>query len=89
MQYTVCQLFVCKISTLAIIKQLVKVIGTLSNSLLDSVPKGMKDNKIWEVMNSKEQDTPHETFNQRFDALFVIAMILMIAFTLSIRANLA
>ena len=57
-------------STLAIIKQLVKEIGTLSNTLSDSVPKGTKDDKIWAVMNSQERDTPHETFNQRFDALF-------------------
>ena len=57
-------------STLATIRLLVKEIGALSNSLSDTVPKGSKDNKIWTVMNSVECDTPHETFNRRFDALF-------------------
>ena len=56
--------------TLASIKLLVKEIGTLSNSLSDSVPKGSKDDKIWSVMNTEERDNPHETFNQRFDAMF-------------------
>jgi hypothetical protein len=57
-------------STLATVKQLVKEIGTLSNSLADSVPKGSKDDKIWSVMHTEECDTPHETFNRRFDVLF-------------------
>lgn len=57
-------------STVAGIKLLVKEIGVLSSSLSDAVPKGSKDDKIWSVMNSEERDTPHETFNQRFDALF-------------------
>jgi len=56
--------------TLATVKGLVKEIGILSNSLSDAVPKGSKDDKIWSVMNAEECDTPHETFNQRFDALF-------------------
>jgi len=54
----------------ATIRQLVKEISTLSNSLSDSVPKGLKDDKIWSVMNTEERDTPHETFNRRFDAMF-------------------
>ncbi|KAI0245845.1 hypothetical protein BJV78DRAFT_1287088 [Lactifluus subvellereus] len=57
-------------STLATVKLLVKEIGILSNSLSDAVPKGSKDDKIWSVMNTEECDTPHETFNRRFDALF-------------------
>jgi hypothetical protein len=57
-------------STLTTIRQLVKEISALSNSLSDSVPKGTKDDKIWSVMNSEECETPHETFNRRFDALF-------------------
>jgi hypothetical protein len=57
-------------STLATIKLLVKDISTLSTSLLDSVPKGSKDDKIYCVMNTEEQDTPHETFNWRFNVLF-------------------
>jgi hypothetical protein len=52
------------------IRLLVKEISTPSNSLSDSVPKGSKDDKIWSVMNMEECDTPHETFNRRFDALF-------------------
>jgi hypothetical protein len=59
-----------KMSTITTTRQLVKEISTLSNSLLDSVPKGTKDNKIWSVMNSAESEIPHETFNRRFDALF-------------------
>jgi len=47
-----------------------KDISTLSTSLSDAVPKASKDDKIWSVMNSKEGDTPYETFNRRFDALF-------------------
>ncbi|KAF8808695.1 hypothetical protein BYT27DRAFT_7041185, partial [Phlegmacium glaucopus] len=49
---------------------LIKEISTLSNSLLDSVLKGSKDDKIWSVMNTEECDSPHETFNRRFNALF-------------------
>src|SRR5260370_40456484 len=45
-------------------------ISVLSNSLSDAVPKGSKDNKIWSVLNTKEGDIPHETFNHQFDALF-------------------
>jgi len=56
--------------SLATIRLLIKKIGILSNSLSDAVPEGSKDNKIWSVMNTDECDTPHETFNQRFNALF-------------------
>jgi hypothetical protein len=59
-----------KMSTLATIRLLVKDISNFSNSLSDSVPKGSKDDKICSVMNAEERDTPHETFNRRFDALF-------------------
>jgi hypothetical protein len=59
-----------KMSTLASIKTIVKEISTLSSTLTDSVPKGSKDDKIWRIMNTKELDMPHETFNRRFDALF-------------------
>lgn len=51
-------------------KQLVKKISALSSSLSDAVPKGSKTDKIWSVMNTEEGDSPHETFNRRFDALF-------------------
>ena len=57
-------------ATLATIRLLVKDISTFPNSLLDSVPKGSKDDKIYSVMNTKEHDTPHKTFNWQFDALF-------------------
>jgi hypothetical protein len=57
-------------STLATIKLLVKEIGSLSNTLADSVLKASKEDKIWSVMNSEECDTPFETLNRRFDALF-------------------
>jgi len=59
-----------KMSNLTNIRQLVKDISALSISLSDSVPKGTKDDKIWSVMNTEERETPHETFNYRFDALF-------------------
>ena len=59
-----------QMSTHETIKQLVKEISSLSSSLSDAVPKGSKDDKIWSVMNGKEGDSPHETFNRRFDALF-------------------
>jgi hypothetical protein len=64
------KLSVSKMSTLSTIGLLVKEIGSLSNTLADSVRKGTKDDKIWSVMNSEERETPHETFNRRFDALF-------------------
>lgn len=57
-------------STIAAIRLAVKEIGTLSASLADSVPKGSKDDKLWLVMNSAEGESPHKTFNRRFDALF-------------------
>jgi hypothetical protein len=61
--------------TVETIEQLVKEINSLSTSLSDAVPKGWtrkgsKNDKITSVMNSKEGDTPHETFNRRFDVLF-------------------
>jgi hypothetical protein len=59
-----------EMTTISAIKILVKQIGTLSTTLSDCVPKGSKDDKIWSVMNSEERETPHETFNQRFDAMF-------------------
>ena len=57
-------------STPETVKQLFKEISTLSSSLSDAVPRGSKDDKIWSVMNMKEGDIPHETFNRQFDALF-------------------
>ncbi len=54
----------------AAIKQLVKEITALSLSLSDAVLKASKDDKIWSVMNTEEGETPHETFNCHFDALF-------------------
>jgi hypothetical protein len=57
-------------STPEAIKQLVKQISALSNTLSDAVLKGAKSDKIWSVMNSGEGDSPHETFNHHFDALF-------------------
>jgi len=51
-------------------KQLVKEISALSSSLSNATPKGSKDDKIWSVMNTKEGDTLHETFNRQFNALF-------------------
>ena len=59
-----------KMSALTTIRQLVKDITSLSNSLSDSVPQGSKDDKIYCVMNTEEHNTPHETFNRRFDVLF-------------------
>jgi hypothetical protein len=52
------------------VKQLVKEISALLSSLSDAVPKASKNNKIWSVMNTKEGDTLHETFNHQFNALF-------------------
>ena len=57
-------------TSVATIRLIIKEISTLSTSLLDSVPKGTKDDKIWSVMNSDKLETPHETFNQQFDAMF-------------------
>jgi len=57
-------------STLTTINLLIKEIDVLLNSLSDAVPKGSKDNKIWSVIEAEEHDTPHETFNRRFDTLF-------------------
>ena len=57
-------------STISEIKALVKVIGTLSNGLPQSIPLGTKEDKIWTVMHTEECETAHETFNRRFDAMF-------------------
>jgi hypothetical protein len=57
-------------STVATIRLLVKEISSLSLSLADTVPKGPKNDKIWSVLNAEEHDSPHETFNSCFDALF-------------------
>jgi hypothetical protein len=57
-------------SSIAVIKGLIKDITSLSNSLPLSIPKGTKDGKIWSVMHATEGETAHETFNKRFDALF-------------------
>ena len=63
---------ISNMSTLAMtIRLLIKEIHALSNSLSDSVPEGSKDNKIWSVMNTEECNTPHKTFNQWFDAMFI------------------
>lgn len=56
--------------TVAEITSLVTDICTLSNGLPSSVPNGSKEDKIWAVMNSDDGETPHETFNKRFDAMF-------------------
>jgi hypothetical protein len=61
------------------VKQLVKEINALSSSLSDAVPRGSKSDKIWSVMNTKEGDILHETFNCWFDALFVM---ILAAFTI-------
>jgi hypothetical protein len=56
--------------TIAEISSLVADICTLANGLPLSVPNGSKEDKIWTVMNSDDGETPHETFNKRFDAMF-------------------
>jgi hypothetical protein len=58
-----------KMTAITAIKHLIKEVGTHSDALSDSVPKGSKDNNIWSAMNAKKCDTPHGTFNQRFDAI--------------------
>ena len=57
-------------ATLEEIQLLVKNIATLSSSLPPSFPKASSKDKIWTVMHSPECETPFETFNTRFDALF-------------------
>lgn len=52
------------------INHLVKNIATLSNALPASVKKGSVKDKICTVMHGDQHDTPFETFNIRFDALF-------------------
>ena len=69
--YCPVNLSLLNMSTLATVKLLVKTISVLSNSLSDAVLKGSKDDKIWSVMNIEECDTPNETFNRWFNALFV------------------
>src|SRR6266436_267214 len=56
--------------TVAEIQSLIKNIITLSNNLPVSVPLGVKEDKIWAVMNGAQGDTAHETFNKWFDAMF-------------------
>jgi hypothetical protein len=56
--------------TVADISSLVADIGILAHGLPSSVPNGSKEDKIWAAMNSDEGETPHETFNKRFDAMF-------------------
>ncbi|KAG6894014.1 hypothetical protein C0992_007838 [Termitomyces sp. T32_za158] len=56
--------------TIAVIQSLVKTIISLSSNLPPSVKQGSKSDKIWTVMNAEEGETPHETFNRRFDAMF-------------------
>jgi hypothetical protein len=56
--------------TVVEIQSLIKNIITLSNDLPLSVPSGVKEDKIWTVMNAAQGDTAHEMFNKRFDAMF-------------------
>ena len=56
--------------TVAEISNLVTDICTLANGLPTSVPNGSKEDKIWAVMHSDNSETPHETFNKRFNAMF-------------------
>ncbi len=56
--------------TVAEIQSLIKNIITLSNNLPVSVPLGVKEDKIWAVMNGAQGDTAHKTFNKWFDAMF-------------------
>jgi hypothetical protein len=57
-------------STIQGIQLLVKSITALSNSLPKSLPNGTTGDKIWAVMHTQEGETPFETFNKRFDAMF-------------------
>jgi hypothetical protein len=52
------------------VKALVKEITSLSISLPQDVPYGTTEDKIWIVLNTAERETPWETFNHRFDAVF-------------------
>jgi hypothetical protein len=52
------------------IHRLVQSITTLSNALPPSVQKATVNDKIWAVIHGPEGETPFETFNRRFDALF-------------------
>ena len=56
--------------TVAEVKALVKVITTHLNGLPQSIPPGMKEDKIWMAMHTEEGETAHETFNRHFDAVF-------------------
>ena len=56
--------------TVAEISSLVADICILAHGLPSSVPNGSKEDKIWAVMNLDDSETPHETFNKRFDAMF-------------------
>lgn len=57
-------------ATVTVIKTLVKEITTLSNSLPLLVQQATKDNKIWSIVNTDQDETAYETFNQHFDAMF-------------------
>jgi hypothetical protein len=57
-------------STVEGIQLLIKTITALSNALPRSVPNGTTKDKIYVVMQTQHGDTPFETFNKRFDALF-------------------
>jgi hypothetical protein len=56
--------------TVAEISSLVVDICTLANGLPTSVLNGFKEDKILAVMNLDDGETPHETFNKHFDAMF-------------------
>ena len=57
-------------TSVAAVQSLVNDITTLSNGLPSFIQQATKQDKIWSVMNTDQCDTVHETFNQRFDAMF-------------------
>ena len=84
------QVFVSqKCPLLRILAVLLLIFALLQNSLPSSVPNGSKDDKIWAVMNLDNGETPHETFNKQFDAMFgeVSAVTYMAACTMSARGK--
>jgi len=52
------------------VQSLITSIISLGKSLPPSVPTALKDDKIYQVMNSPQGESPWHTFNTRFDALF-------------------
>ena len=52
------------------VNSLVKDIVTLSKRLPASVLPGMKEDKIWAVMNADTGEMAHKTFNKQFDTMF-------------------